>query len=293
MYLYCKSTTNRNGISTSLTRPTVLASHKILLVLLSMTMMMSKTAVALVPTTPMPSSTSHKISHNRRRAAYHGPLWYQHNHYQHHHAMLKSSAYDDNNETETAKTKSSSTASTMKIADFEYQELKIQIQAMKEQKVTSSQLQLPKRIELEGYVKRIVNRRASPIAMQDVAKYLPGTRWRLALSTESLMSQTLPKDSTITLQFAPSAANENGDMKVDYAIEFPKTLALKRLVAKSTCTVSVSPSYASGVVHWISFPSPFVCLRSCLIVCCCSLHFHSISVYFFFPLFRHRPSMLV
>lgn len=126
-----------------------------------------------------------------------------------------------------------------KTANFEYQELKIQMQAMKDEKVTSSKLDLPKRIELEGYVKRILNQRPSPIPLYDLAQHLPGTQWRLAFSTEGLLSESLPKDATICLKFAEDEGSNN---QVEYSLEFPKTLALKRLVAKSTYTVSVSTS---------------------------------------------------
>jgi hypothetical protein len=59
-------------------------------------------------------------------------------------------------------------------ADFELQELKIQLNAMKEQNVVSSQLALPNKTELEGYVKGVLNQRAaSAIPLDDIADYLP------------------------------------------------------------------------------------------------------------------------
>eukprot|EP00529_Nitzschia_sp_RCC80_P030832 CAMPEP_0113503922 /NCGR_PEP_ID=MMETSP0014_2-20120614/34438_1 /TAXON_ID=2857 /ORGANISM="Nitzschia sp." /LENGTH=294 /DNA_ID=CAMNT_0000398993 /DNA_START=141 /DNA_END=1022 /DNA_ORIENTATION=+ /assembly_acc=CAM_ASM_000159 len=158
-------------------------------------------------------------------------------------SVLKSTPSGDNDRkaAPSAPVSSTSTSKPLKTGDFEYQELKIQLKAMKDQDVTSSRLDLPKRVELDGYVKRVVNRRPSPIAMQDVGQHLPGTSWRLAFSTESFLTQTLPKDSTITLNFFDNNTNNNNSQKVDYAIEFPKTLALKRLVAKSSYTVSTSP----------------------------------------------------
>ena len=47
------------------------------------------------------------------------------------------------------------------------------------------------------------------------------------------MMQSLPPDATIKLNFLD-------DTKVEYILDFFKTLALKRLVAKSTYTVDVS-----------------------------------------------------
>ena len=54
------------------------------------------------------------------------------------------------------------------------------------------------------------------------------------------MAETLPKDATIVLTFANgtgSSSTMGSSNKVDYGLEFFKTLALKRLVAKSTYTV--------------------------------------------------------
>lgn len=121
-------------------------------------------------------------------------------------------------------------------ADFEYQELKIQLSAMKEQDVVTSRLASSKRNELEGYVKRILNRRtvasSKSIPLYEIGDFLPNTKWRLIFSTQSLTSE-LPKDAKIQLEFV-----DNG--KLDYILEFSKTLGLKRLVAKSSYTVDVS-----------------------------------------------------
>mmetsp|Transcript_10493 Transcript_10493/g.25028 ORF Transcript_10493/g.25028 Transcript_10493/m.25028 type:complete len:233 (-) Transcript_10493:1913-2611(-) len=193
-------------------------------------------ATAFVPTLPLPQSTPVSSSHNHVQDS--SIIHDKRNVL----SVLKSTPSGDNDRkaAPSAPVSSTSTSKPLKTGDFEYQELKIQLKAMKDQDVTSSRLDLPKRVELDGYVKRVVNRRPSPIAMQDVGQHLPGTSWRLAFSTESFLTQTLPKDSTITLNFFDNNTNNNNSQKVDYAIEFPKTLALKRLVAKSSYTVSVS-----------------------------------------------------
>jgi hypothetical protein len=116
-------------------------------------------------------------------------------------------------------------------ADFEYQELKIQLNAMKEQNIVSSQLKDPKKLELEGYVKRVLNQRTA-IPLDKIAGYLPESKWRLAFTTQSLISE-LPKDAKIRLEFRDADT-------LNYSLEFSKTLGLERLVAKSSYTVDVS-----------------------------------------------------
>ena len=52
------------------------------------------------------------------------------------------------------------------------------------------------------------------------------------------MAEALPKDATITLNFASGSGNAStGSNQVEYGLDFFKTLALKRLVAKSTYSV--------------------------------------------------------
>jgi len=131
-------------------------------------------------------------------------------------------------------------------ADFEYQELQIQMDAMMEQDVKPSQLEPAKRNELKGYVEQILSRRlvnqktvdsTVPLDVR-LRSSLPGTKWRMAFTTQSLMAEALPKDATITLNFASgSGSAATGSNKVDYGLDFFKTLGLKRLVAKSTYTV--------------------------------------------------------
>lgn len=131
-------------------------------------------------------------------------------------------------------------------ADFEYQELQIQMDAMKEQNVKPSELDPSKRNELKGYVEEILSRRlrnkktvdsSVPIDVR-LRSSLPGTKWRMAFTTQALMAEALPKDATITLNFASgSGSASTGSNQVEYGLDFFKTLALKRLVAKSTYSV--------------------------------------------------------
>jgi hypothetical protein len=133
-------------------------------------------------------------------------------------------------------------------ADFEYQELKIQLNAMEKQGVSSSQLQQDKKLELEQYVQRVVRNRPSSISLKDLNQNLPGTKWRLAFSTESVSKQ-LPADATVVLDFGEPS-------KLDYCLQFgKKTLGLNRLVAKSSYTVDsglVNPGLVTFVYDEIS-----------------------------------------
>jgi hypothetical protein len=128
---------------------------------------------------------------------------------------------------------SKKTSAPQKTAEFEYQELKIQIQAMQKQDIKPSQLSANKRIELEGYVKRILERRDSILPLNRLGDALPQTQWRMVFSTEPIMSNVLPKDATIVLNFLD-------EKTVEYSLQFSKTLGLKRLTAKSSYTVDVS-----------------------------------------------------
>jgi hypothetical protein len=130
-------------------------------------------------------------------------------------------------------------------ADFEYQELKIQMQAMQKQEIKPSQLTADKRVELEGYVKRILERRDSILPLNRLGDVLPQTKWRMAFSTEPIMSEVLPKDATITLNFWD-------EKSVDYSLNFSKTLGLKRLTAKSSYTVDVSKVKSTVACKWSS-----------------------------------------
>ena len=126
-------------------------------------------------------------------------------------------------------------------AEFDYQELKVQTQEMIKQNVNSFQLLPEKRTEIENYARRVVAKRKSS-SMDDISTQLPDTRWRLAFTTQTLMSQ-LPQDATIVMEFLDSA-------KMNYALEFSKkTLGLNRLTAQSTYKVEVSFPFVVVIVE--------------------------------------------
>lgn len=124
--------------------------------------------------------------------------------------------------------------STTNNADFEFQEMRVQLNAMQRNKIPSRDLPLDKRQELEKYVNTIVEQRPSPVKLGDISQVLPGTTWRLAFSTEAATLGDLPRDADVNLEFI----NES---KMEYILQFSKkTLGLNRLVAKSSYTVDVS-----------------------------------------------------
>lgn len=147
-----------------------------------------------------------------------------------------SSPYVSSRKSECSALASSTGGGNQKLntAEFEYQELKIQLDAMEKQDVPSSQLQQDKKTELEGYVQRIVRNRPSSIRLQDLQQDLPNTKWRLAFSTQSVTSD-LPRDATVFLDFSQQQG------QLEYCLEFTKkTLGLNRIAAKSSYTVDSS-----------------------------------------------------
>lgn len=123
-------------------------------------------------------------------------------------------------------------------ADFEYQEMKILSQALIDQGVSNSQIPADKRVEIEGYCRRIVNQRSGSIAPEDIASELAGTSWQLAFSSQSLVSESLPPGTNIKLVF-------KSKNRLDYILEFTKTFGLKQLAADSGYTVD-----ANGVISY-------------------------------------------
>mmetsp|Transcript_1232 Transcript_1232/g.2487 ORF Transcript_1232/g.2487 Transcript_1232/m.2487 type:complete len:226 (-) Transcript_1232:177-854(-) len=123
-------------------------------------------------------------------------------------------------------------------ADFEYQEMKILSQALIDQGVSNSQIPADKRVEIEGYCRRISNQRAGSISPENIPSELAGTSWQLAFSSQSLVSDSLPPGTNIKLVFK----TEN---RLDYILEFTKTFGLKQLAADSCYTVDTN-----GVIEY-------------------------------------------
>jgi hypothetical protein len=115
---------------------------------------------------------------------------------------------------------------------------------MRKQNVASRDLTPMKRLELLGYVERIVTSIDSPVVLSQLDQVLSGTKWRLQFSTQPLVGTDLPPDATITLTFHDDGTQKNSVM--DYALEFSqKTFGLNAIKATSTYSV------ADGLVTFV------------------------------------------
>jgi hypothetical protein len=115
--------------------------------------------------------------------------------------------------------------------DFEYQEMKVLLDAMKQQGVSSIRgLDAEKGRELQQYVQQVAGyRRSSSLMLTPHA--VNGTVWRLAFTTE----RALPRDATLYLVFPDDEHNS----LLRYSLQFgKKTLGLHKLEAVSRWTVS-------------------------------------------------------
>lgn len=132
-------------------------------------------------------------------------------------------------------------------ADSEYQELAAVFGEMSRSNIPSNTLDPELRNQITAFVTKVASERPTAIRLQDVAKVLPGTQWKLIFSTTTATLGDLPPDVQVQLDFAPAAASSDDDDsssisnaqgKMDYILEFSKkTFGLNRLVAKSTYTV--------------------------------------------------------
>eukprot|EP00541_Cyclophora_tenuis_P015180 CAMPEP_0116552482 /NCGR_PEP_ID=MMETSP0397-20121206/6516_1 /TAXON_ID=216820 /ORGANISM="Cyclophora tenuis, Strain ECT3854" /LENGTH=169 /DNA_ID=CAMNT_0004077447 /DNA_START=49 /DNA_END=555 /DNA_ORIENTATION=+ len=129
-------------------------------------------------------------------------------------------------------------------AEFEYQEMRVQLEAMEKQGVTSRLLDPVRRAEIEGYIRKVAAERPSQVPVEEIGRILPGSKWRLAFSTDSAVLGDLPPGAEVRLEFFD-------DNKVDYILNFAeKTLGLNRLVAKSNYVVGQRESNA-GMVTFV------------------------------------------
>jgi len=166
----------------------------------------------------------------------------------------KSSARGEDSEGASTRKHSASSAPADR-AEFEYQELRVQLDAMmKKSGSTSRDLDPLKKLELTSYVREVVAKRPSPVPLEDIGRYLPGTKWKLAFSNDvaASMMNDLPKDTAVTLDFFDNNGN-NGKNELEYALEFgPRTFGLKNLKARSTWeVVDVDGSSRPGLVSFV------------------------------------------
>ena len=124
--------------------------------------------------------------------------------------------------------------------EFELQELRVQLNAMKAKGIGSKDLDPLTRAVFANYSNQIVSKRPSPIAMSSVTAQLPGTSWRLVFSTEAATLGDLPRDATVYLSFVDES-------NMDYSLRFSqKTFGLDAITAQSKWTGD-----ARGVISYV------------------------------------------
>ncbi|GAX15999.1 hypothetical protein FisN_22Hh144 [Fistulifera solaris] len=124
--------------------------------------------------------------------------------------------------------------------EFELQELRAQLNAMKAKGISSKELDPITRAAFVNYARQIVAKRPSPIALSSVAAQLPGSSWRLVFSTEAVTLGALPNDATVYLHFV-----DESDM--NYSLRFSeKTFGLDAITAQSKWTGD-----ARGVITFV------------------------------------------
>ena len=98
-------------------------------------------------------------------------------------------------------------SSSSRGAEFELQELRAQLDAMKQADVTAQNTSQEKRREITSYLFAIVSQTSSPIPLKRLADNnasdLHG-KWRLAFSTNDAMLAELPFESTVLLDIYPN-----------------------------------------------------------------------------------------
>lgn len=138
--------------------------------------------------------------------------------------LFRQSKNDDSNDNDKR------TTANAAAADFELQELRVQLNAMKANGIRSRDLDPVTRGTLENYMRQVATQRPSPVAMADVAASLPQTTWRLVLSTDPTSLNDLPGDATVYMHFVD-------ETNVDYTLQFSKkTFGLNAIKAKSKWT---------------------------------------------------------
>jgi len=116
-------------------------------------------------------------------------------------------------------------------AAFEFQELRVLLDAMVREKRSSKSLNEDTKEKICQYMRKIIQDRPSPVGGDELAARLPGSQWRLVFSTEPSM-ETLPNDASATLTF-------NSESEVDYTLLFgPQTWGLNALRASSRWTAN-------------------------------------------------------
>jgi hypothetical protein len=133
---------------------------------------------------------------------------------------------------------------SVETAEFEFQEMRAQLDSMKRAGVPSRDLGPQKRAELEGYVRQVVRKRPSPVPLEKIGAELPQSTFRLAFSTEGATLGDLPRDATVYLKFLDETT-------MDYVLQFSeKTFGLNSITAKSRWVINEGPT-DTGLVTFV------------------------------------------
>jgi hypothetical protein len=133
---------------------------------------------------------------------------------------------------------------SVETAEFEFQEMRAQLDAMKRAGVPSRDLDPTKRAELEGYVRQVVQKRPSLVPLEKIGAELPQSKWRLAFSTEGATLGDLPRDATVYLKFLDETT-------MNYELHFSeKTFGLNSIKAKSRWVINEGPT-DTGLVTFV------------------------------------------
>jgi len=121
-----------------------------------------------------------------------------------------------------------------KFAGYEYGEMSIVAEEMKKRNSPSTSLQGEDRAVMKMYLERIITFRPSLIALTDIKRVIPDSKWKLVVSTQDSAMKDLPEDASIYLQF-------KDETRMDYILQFPpKNFGVKRIVAESTYKVEAT-----------------------------------------------------
>jgi hypothetical protein len=133
---------------------------------------------------------------------------------------------------------------SVETAEFEFQEMRAQLDGMKRAGVPSRDLNPQKRAELEGYVRQVVRKRPSPVPLEKIGAELPQSTFRLAFSTEGATLGDLPRDATVYLKFLD-------ETNMEYVLQFSeKTFGLNSIKAKSRWVINEGPT-DTGLVTFV------------------------------------------
>ena len=128
-------------------------------------------------------------------------------------------------------------------AEFDYQELRAQVQALARAGwstfATAQSLSSDRHAELQGYLQTILQQRPSPVPLTDLESHLQNTSWRLSYSTPAFAASSgLPRDATVSVEFGGNSLDDTAT----YRLDFTNNALLQNLVATCTWSVGTDPT---------------------------------------------------